>query len=315
MSGAPRFACLLTFAVIGFAACGGDQQQSGEFSTLTYNVAGLPQEISQVNPEQHIPLISPLLNDYDIVLTQEDFDWWLPELDRLDFTNYHTRLRAMTTHPHQSARHPGPEAVGIDIEADRPVMQVGDGLGLLSRLPFDELRRIAWETCYGIADGASDCLAMKGFGMARVELGPRVFVDVYTLHAEAGGGPDDNASRAAGFAELAAYIQEHSVGNAIILGGDTNLHTNADSDDPGDVEDSQVWAKFLDATGLTDVCDALECDDPGRIDKFAYRTGPDTDIEPLSWRFEVEKFQDVTGEPLSDHDALAVTWSWSDAGS
>jgi hypothetical protein len=44
-----------------------------EFTTLAYNVAGLPQEISKANPQQHIPLISPLLNEYDVVLTQEDF--------------------------------------------------------------------------------------------------------------------------------------------------------------------------------------------------------------------------------------------------
>ena len=56
---------------------------SGDFTVLSYNVAGLPQEISTVNPQEHIPLISPLLNDYDVVLTQEDFDWWVPALDTL----------------------------------------------------------------------------------------------------------------------------------------------------------------------------------------------------------------------------------------
>ena len=49
-----------------------------EFTTLSYNVAGLPQEISKAQPREHIPLISPLLNDFDVVLTQEDFDWWTP---------------------------------------------------------------------------------------------------------------------------------------------------------------------------------------------------------------------------------------------
>ena len=61
---------------------------------LSYNVAGLPQEISSENPTEHLPLISPLLNEYDVVMTQEDFDWWTPLLDSFDFVNYHTRLRA-----------------------------------------------------------------------------------------------------------------------------------------------------------------------------------------------------------------------------
>jgi hypothetical protein len=201
---------------------------SGELTTLAYNVAGLPQEVSQVNPKEHIPLISPLLNDYDIVLTQEDFDWWQPALDELDFANYHTRLRAKVDHPYQSERHPGPEAVGIDVAAERPMLQVGDGLGILSRFPFDEFRRVPWETC---SEGAADCLAMKGFAMARVELASGVTVDVYDLHADAGSGDPDSAARAAGFVQLAAYIQEHSAGHAIILGGDTNLHTDPGSDD------------------------------------------------------------------------------------
>ena len=70
--------------------------ESGEFSMLSYNVAGLPQEFSSENPEEHLPMISPLLNDYDVVMTQEDFDWWSddPTVADLDFVNYHERLRA-----------------------------------------------------------------------------------------------------------------------------------------------------------------------------------------------------------------------------
>jgi len=65
-----RFHVLIP-ALFVLAACGGGSKQPvGEFTTLSYNVAGLPQEVSQVNPKDHIPLISPLLNEYDIVLTQ-----------------------------------------------------------------------------------------------------------------------------------------------------------------------------------------------------------------------------------------------------
>ena len=38
----------------------------GEFVALTYNIAGLPDVISGSNPEVNIPLISPLLNAYDL---------------------------------------------------------------------------------------------------------------------------------------------------------------------------------------------------------------------------------------------------------
>src|SRR5215218_7287882 len=73
-----------------------DDASSGEFTMLSYNVAGLPQEVSSENPSEHLPLISPLLDDYDVVMTQEDFDWWGPEVEDLDFVNYHERLRADT---------------------------------------------------------------------------------------------------------------------------------------------------------------------------------------------------------------------------
>src|SRR5215207_8725334 len=82
-------------------------RSGGELSMLTYNVAGLPQEISTVNPEDHLPLISPLLNDYDIVMTQEDFDFWVDDLAQLDFVNYHERLRAEATHEFRTEQHPG----------------------------------------------------------------------------------------------------------------------------------------------------------------------------------------------------------------
>ena len=50
-------------------ACGeADTTRSGSLSVLTYNVAGLPAEMSKVDPIANHPLISPKLNDDDLVL-------------------------------------------------------------------------------------------------------------------------------------------------------------------------------------------------------------------------------------------------------
>jgi len=65
------------------------EQTSGEFTLLTYNVAGLPQGISPSNPKKNIPLISPKLNKFEIALVQEDFV-------------YHNELKSKTNHPYQS---------------------------------------------------------------------------------------------------------------------------------------------------------------------------------------------------------------------
>jgi len=70
---------------------GGGGGRGGELSVLSYNVAGLPQEISSENPEEHIPLISPLLDEYDIVLTQDMGR--LPRAHRADRRLRRHRLR------------------------------------------------------------------------------------------------------------------------------------------------------------------------------------------------------------------------------
>lgn len=286
-------------------------ERRGTFDLLTYNVAGLPQEISTENPAVNIPKISPLLNAYDLVLTQEDFDWWVPGgvADGLDFNQYHERLRAETDHEFATPVHPGPEAAGIDL-ADRPLMLVGDGIGMLSRFPLADFETRAWTGCFGgYTNGASDCLAMKGFRAATMELGGAE-VDVYSLHAEAGGGDEDQALQAADFAQLAAFITEHSAGRAIVLGGDTNLHLDR-PDDPQDAADPGIWSDFLAATGLTDVCDATQCDDPGIIDKVAIRDGAGIRLRADAHAVPVERFSDEAGVPLSDHSPVVATISWT----
>ena len=54
---------------------------------------------------------------------------------------------------------------------------------MLNELP------VAWEGCFGgaLPPGAGDCLAMKGFRAVTMVLGDGREVDVYNLHAEAGG--------------------------------------------------------------------------------------------------------------------------------
>jgi endonuclease/exonuclease/phosphatase family metal-dependent hydrolase len=324
----------LALVALAATACSSDDTSSpadtaapvatGALTVLAYNVAGLPQEISTVNPEKHIPLIATRLEPFDLVLTQEDFDWWLPELDDFDFVNYHTRLRSQSDHlPHRTERHPGPEAAGLD-RASRPTLFVGDGLGIMSRYPIRDAERRAWKGCFGGLDtsdgGAGDCLAMKGFAVATMTLadtpdGP-VEVDVYTLHVEAGGTAEDQRLQAADLDQLAAFIDEHSAGRAVILAGDTNLHTDDDHRDSsadggaGARSDARLWEAFLRRTGLTDTCGVVTCDDPGAIDKLAFRSGGGTELEPLAHRFAVDDFQDESGEDLSDHPPLVVTLAW-----
>ncbi|HEV7720370.1 MAG TPA: endonuclease/exonuclease/phosphatase family protein [Iamia sp.] len=290
----------------------------GAFELLTYNVAGLPQEVSEETPEVNLPLISPRLEPYDIVLTQEDFDWWKPgglvEANGLDFMNYHDRLLADTTHEFATPRHPGPEAAGID-PADRPTMEIGDGIGILSRLPLDGFEVQAWEGCFGSLDtsdgGAADCAAIKGFRVATMDLDGEA-VDVYSLHGEAGGTDEDQALQADDFAQLAAFIAEHSEGRAVIVGGDTNLHTDTVHEDSGDGADIEIWDDFVAEVGLTDACTETGCTETGRIDKVAYRSSDAVTLAATAWEIP-EGFVDDAGEDLSDHEPVAVSFAWEPA--
>lgn len=301
------------------SAGGGQATGGGTLSLLSYNVAGLPAEVSDEDPAAHLPLISPLLDDFDVVITQEDFDWWKPGglASTLDFVNYHDRLRAETTHEHRSDRHPGPEAVGLpeDRLAD---LQIGDGLGVLSRFPIEGNRRVPWTGCFGGLDtsdgGAADCLAMKGFSVTDLELADGTHVDLYDLHGEAGGSEADQRLQAADYQQLSAFIAEHSAGRAVILGGDTNLHTDPPGpdahEDSAEGADLRIWDAFLEATGLTDACAATGCDEPGRIDKVAYRSGGGVRLEATGHEFLGDRFVDEDGEDLSDHEPLAVELRW-----
>ncbi len=309
---------------------------SGEFLALTYNVAGLPQGISGGDPTTNSPLISPRLNKYDLVLLQED---WGDPLGAVPLF-FHEEIVAEANHPYRTE--PAPAPLGTDLRRfpTGPPL-IADGLNRLSRLPFGTIQRVMWEECYGefavevaevilgaaglsgpindaglgdvVSGGAADCGAQKGFEVAKTNLADGLEIDIYNLHGEAGGGPRDEEARASGYIQLADYIREHSAGHAVILGGDTNLHTEPE---PDTAEDRRVWEKFQADSGLSDVCLVVDCGaDAGVIDKFAFRNGGGVEIIPRSHNFERERFTRGDGEPLSDHDPLAVLFAWRAAGS
>lgn len=268
---------------------------AGELLALSYNVAGLPADLSGSEPDVHTPLIAPLLNGYELVLLQES--WKTPDPNPLVPTRvYHEILEAGSLHPFRSVSAPLP----LGTDPFRPAALVSDGLNQFANFPFDDVVREPWSTCHA---SAADCLALKGFAMARTTLAPGVTVDVYDLHMEAGGDPEDEAARDAGVTQLSSFIQTVSAGRPVIVGGDFNLHTDEEPD-------ATQYERFLDETGLADVCATLACPSPGRIDKFAFRSGGSVSLEPLEWRFETDVFVREDDAPLSDHDALAVRFAW-----
>jgi hypothetical protein len=249
---------------------------SGRFTLLTYNVAGLPQLVSPSEPTVNIPIISPLLNHYDVALVQEDF-------------SYHRELERQAKHAFRTDSMRGSLAL------------MPDGLNQFSRFAFGWTQRVRWNQCNGYFGQASDCLADKGFSFSVMTLAPGVQVDLYNLHADAGGTSNDLRARRSNFEQLRDYIRQRSSGNAVLVAGDTNLRGSAR-------EDQKTLAQFLDEASLSDACARFGCGEE-RIDRVFFRSSEALDLDILGWWTDV-RFVDGKGAPLSDHPAVGVEVRW-----
>jgi hypothetical protein len=293
-----RFSARPLVAGILFGACGADGGDGRDpvidppltsLSVLTYNVAGLPEGLSASLPAQNSPLISPLLNDYDLVLLQEDF-------------SYRAQIASMVRLPFAAP----PDDRGSSL---------GDGLSIFANRPLHDVARIPWRTCFGMFDSGSDCLTPKGLVALRVEVAPETYVDVYDLHADAGQSAGDMAARASNLVQLAEALQLRSLGRAVIVAGDFNSRYTRE----------ELMPTLLAATGLRDVWiervrggdvppvgDAVACasqtDDAAceHIDRILYRSGDAVRLTPLSYAVEGAKFVDAQGMQLSDHRPVSA---------
>jgi endonuclease/exonuclease/phosphatase family metal-dependent hydrolase len=270
---------------------------SGTVLALTYNVAGLPEGFSRSQPERFTPLIGKQLDRYDLVLLQES--WQTPKPNPLaPMRVYHELLVEASALPFKSE----PAAQPLGNDTARPRALLSDGLNTFSRFPFEGIERVRWAGC---VESASDCLAFKGFSMVRLTLAPGLIVHVYDLHMEAGSEPEDDAARAAGIQQLIEHIERHSKDEALIVGGDFNLHVDRE---PG----ASQFAKLLQATQLTDACNALRCERPSSIDKLLSRSSARLTLAPLTWERPTKVFVSEAGEPLSDHEPVVVRYRWSE---
>jgi hypothetical protein len=270
---------------------------AGTIRALSYNVAGLPEGLSQSMPARFTPMIGPLLNAYDLVFLQET--WLTPAVNPLaPLRGYHEILVATADHPYKTV--PGDQPFGED--SRRPSALLCDGLNVFSRYPLaDTTTHVMWSTC---VETASDCLALKGFSMTEAEIEPGLPVHLYNLHMEAGSSAPDDVARDGGIDQLIAFIGERSQETAIIVGGDFNLHTERE---PAATQ----FARLLAESGLSDACTELDCEDAGSIDKLLFRSSDLIELRAEHWARESDVFVSDMGEPLSDHPPIAVRFAWS----
>lgn len=262
--------------IASLATCGSTpiSCKSAEISVLTYNVHGLPESVAGNHPQDNMPQISPLLNDYDIVAIQEDFF-------------YHPQLSAEVEHPYQT---PGEFYAQKEETIVNP-----SGLTLFSQVPIENYFLERWYACNGTYDQSSDCFAPKGFSAAYNEVIPGVWVDVYNCHMDAGDSVGDIRARNKQSEQLAYVLNTRSPYRAVIVACDTNMEE----------EDEYQLERLLSLTDLKDSCRELNCPEPYNIDRILYKSGSAVQLEPLSW-YIPQDFVNEKGENLSDHMPVAV---------
>ncbi|KAI2611640.1 mannose-binding lectin [Hypoxylon fragiforme] len=278
---------------------------SGDFNVLTMNVAGLPAILNgnEVPGDKttNTRTIGAKFAEYgyDIIHVQEDF-------------NYHAYLYETDTHAYRTATSGG--------------VPFGSGLNTLANYPWLDYERVKWDTCSDAS--GSDCLTPKGYTFMRLALdgstaaggsgSSSAFVDVYNLHTDAGTESADIAARAANIQQVADAIAARSAGNAVLVFGDTNSRYTRAGDG---------IRAFL-AAGLTDPWVELVhagsipsaesiCANPSTtpscetVDKVFYRGSPLVSLQATAWAYESARFLQANGSILSDHNPIAVNFTWA----
>ncbi|GAA1459477.1 endonuclease [Nocardiopsis exhalans] len=270
-----------------------DTATSGALSVLTYNVAGLPEFLTdpaEQRPSVNTPVIGRRIEPYDVVHVQEDF-------------NYHAALYANNDHPHRT-----PTSGGVPF---------GDGLNTLSHLPYSDFHRVRWNRCNG-----TDCLTPKGFTASRVRLAEGVYVDLYNMHANAGVSNADLAARRANITQLTQYIERHSAGNAVIVAGDTNTRYTRAGDNIRELADTlgltDAWVEHVRGGSRPQAgSPALVCQTNAPtegcevVDKILYRSGAFVELRLADYRNDHADFLDADGRMLSDHYPHTAEFDWS----
>ena len=255
--------------------------QAGSLHALTYNVRGFSETLAGDDPATRMPLIRDLLGDFDLVGLQEVWDdRWYDVLAEAD--------------------HATKERFDTPLNADRVY---GSGLAELARFPAADYREVHYTACNGLLDGASDCLASKGFQAMRLTLAEGVHLDWYNTHFEAGGGQADDDARLVQIDQMLELMGTWSDARALLLTGDLNLHSDSAVDLP-------QLERLIDGAGLVDSCESIDCADPTHIDRLLTRDGGGLTIEATEWEDD-PRFVYDGDVPLSDHPAIRARFDWS----
>lgn len=282
----------IIFLLLSISSCKDDKidKASGVLHLLCYNVAGLPQGISSSDPEKYMSLISPSLNDFDIVHVQEDFC-------------YHDSLILYLDLPYQT----------------EPTPCIGSGLNSFSKYPIKDFERVVWTDCT-----LADCFSLKGFSYSKIEVAKEIHIDFYNVHCNAGGSEESKAARRKNLEQLINYMQVKSPNSAIVIMGDFNNKYIREGDSIRaflDLGFTDAWVELI-RQGDVPVMNNISLDDcyPTStsiscegVDKLLYRSNNEMKLHAISFQYGDDErffFEGNDTLPLSDHEPLMVQMSF-----
>lgn len=287
---------------------------AAQFTTLTYNVRGLPPQVIEDRTAE-IAAIAPLLEDFHNaggVIEGIDSIVLLQELFYQDY--YDTLTDAQTI-----------SYANVTAKDSSGPSGIGDGLNMLADFTFTGFDRTQWDDCFGsFGQAGSDCDTNKGYSFARFNLGDGLQVDVYNLHADAGQDADSQLARRNNIDQLIAAINTRSpAGTAVIVMGDTNsLYTRSPNDNIDSLVSgpglTDVWVELVNSGVVPapgpEIDSGCDTDPSGpdceMIDKVFYRSGDTVILTPLEYSALKTEFSDAGGD-LSDHIPVAVLFDVS----
>ena len=255
----------------------------GYFNILSYNVGGLPEIISSSTPSKYTKLISPKLNDYDVVNVQEDFAYNNDLISQLKFP-YSTEFSGN--------------------------VPFGNGLMTFSNFPLYMSTKVKWKDTHGIIIDGADQMIPKGFTYSSLEIKPGFFIDIYNIHTDADCDEESMRCRRSNMAQLAEYINNVSAGKAVIVFGDTNSRYTREGDDfynlllvPCNLKDA--WIQNVMNGEIPPKGESRMVDDLGQlgevVDKIWFRSGKNIEINASTFKILLTEFTDDEGNQLSDH--------------
>jgi len=237
-----------------------------ELRILTYNICGLPETLTSdrelIPMKKRYEYFAKKFRGYDIIALQENFDR-NREIIEKGLPNYYV------------AR--GTDTLGY--------AKLGSGLYTFSRWTVTGSFFLEWEGMRGY-----DARSHKGFLAATVKISDGLSIDVYNLHAQAGG--ENRDVRLKGFDMMFEAMEYYSSGSGrpIILLGDFNCGKHYD----------EVMG-LIAARGFIHVKPGLP-----KVDHIFFKpNGSGWKIEPL--RAEKVFTERVGGLRFSDHEALETT--------